>query len=144
MKQHLNKGEVFNRLKSFLEKKDEIEIAYLFGSFGKSDYYHDIDIAVRLKKNFELEDYVKYPYGYESNLIAGISNLLGTDKIDFLVMNKAGILINQRIINTGLLLFERDRYKRINYENYIRRLYIDAGYLRKIKMYYLKRNLNNA
>jgi len=138
------KKEVFNKLKNFLSDRQEIDFAYLFGSFVKSDHYHVIDIAVHLEKNFNPDDYKKFPYGYESNLIADISALLKTDKIDLVIFNKAGILIQQRIINSGMLLFERNRYKRINYENYIRSLYIDAEPLRRIKMFYLKRYLNNA
>ena len=138
------KKEVFNKLKNFLSDREEIDFAYLFGSFVKLDHYHDIDIAVYLEKNFNPDDYKKFPYGYESNLIADISALLRTDKIDLVIFNKAGILIQQRIINSGMLLFERNRYKRINYENYIRSLYIDAESLRRIKMFYLKRYLNNA
>ena len=138
------KKEVFNKLKYFLSDREEIDFAYLFGSFVKLDHYHDIDIAVHLEKNFNPDDYKKFPYGYESNLIADISALLRTDKIDLVIFNKAGILIQQRIINSGMLLFERNRYKRISYENYIRSLYIDAEPLRRIKMFYLKRYLNNA
>ena len=138
------KKEVFNKLKNFLSDREEIDFAYLFGSFVKLDHYHDIDIAVYLEKNFNPDDYKKFPYGYESNLIADISALLRTDKIDLVIFNKAGILIQQRIINSGILLFERNRYKRISYENYIRSLYIDAEPLRRIKMFYLKRYLNNA
>ena len=138
------KKEVFNKLKYFLSDREEIDFAYLFGSFVKLDHYHDIDIAVYLEKNFNPDDYKKFPYGYESNLIADISALLRTDKIDLVIFNKAGILIQQRIINSGILLFERNRYKRISYENYIRSLYIDAEPLRRIKMFYLKRYLNNA
>lgn len=138
------KKEVFNKLKNFLSDRQEIDFAYLFGSFVKLDHYHDIDIAVYLEKNFNPDDYKKFPYGYESNLIADISALLRTDKIDLVIFNKAGILIQQRIINSGILLFERNRYKRISYENYIRSLYIDAEPLRRIKMFYLKRYLNNA
>jgi predicted nucleotidyltransferase len=138
------KKEVFDKLKNFLSDREEIDFAYLFGSFVKLDHYHDIDIAVYLEKNFNPDDYKKFPYGYESNLIADISALLRTDKIDLVIFNKAGILIQQRIINSGMLLFERNRYKRISYENYIRSLYIDAEPLRRIKMFYLKRYLNNA
>ena len=138
------KKEVYSRLKDSLSGRQEIDFAYIFGSFVKSDHYHDIDVAVHLEKNFNPDDYKKFPYGYESNLISDISALLRNDKIDLVIINKAGILIQQRIINTGVLLFERNKYKRISYENYIRRLYIDAEPLRKIKMFYLKRHLNNA
>jgi predicted nucleotidyltransferase len=138
------KKEVYNKLRNYLQDRQEIDFAYVFGSFTKSDHYHDIDIAIYLVENFNPDNYKKFPYGYESNLIADISALLKTDKIDLVIFNKAGILIQQRIINSGMLLFESNRYKRIGYENYVRGLYNDAESLRKIKMFYLKRYLNNA
>lgn len=138
------KKEIYNKLKNYLQDRQEIDFAYIFGSITKSNHYHDIDVAVHLEKNFNPDDYRKFPYGYESNLIADISALLKTDKIDLVIFNKAGILIQQRIINTGMLLFEHNRYKRIAYENYIRGLYNDAESLRKIKMFYLKRYPDNA
>jgi len=75
------KKEVYNTLKDCLCDKQEIDFAYIFGSFNKSGHYHEIDIAIHLEKDFNPDDYKKFPYGYESNIIADISALLRNDKI---------------------------------------------------------------
>ena len=69
---------------------------------------------------------------------------LAKNKIDFVVMNKTEITLQQRIINKGILLFCKDNSKRISYENYIRKLYIDSANIRKIKRKYLSGKISNA
>ncbi len=56
-------------------------------------------------------------------------------------MNNAGLLIQNRIVNKELLLFDRDIFKRIYFENRIRKEYIDSEHLRKIKDFYIKERI---
>jgi len=139
----MNKEEIKNKIKDFLSVKPEISFAYIFGSFTEKEQFHDIDTAVYLDKDFDKNDLKKFPYGYESFLISEL-NLLIRKNIDIVVMNNAEITIQQRIVNKGILLFSKDEPMRIYYENLIRKLYIDAEPLRKIKRYYLSRNTGNA
>ncbi len=139
----MDKDYIKKNIAVFLRGKKEITFAYLFGSFIQKDYFHDIDIALYLDKDFNNNDLEKFPYGYESGLISEI-NILARKKIDLVVMNNAEILINQRIINKGYLLFSRDERARISYENYIRKLYIDTESLRKIKRHYLSQGITDA
>lgn len=139
----MNKKEIENKIKKFLHKRPEITLAYIFGSFVQRDNYHDIDIAVYLSDNFNKNDFKKFPYGYESFLISEL-NILVRKNVDLVVMNKAEILIQQRIVNKGILLFSKDDRKRISYENFIRKLYIDTESLRRIKSYYLGKHISNA
>ena len=139
----MNKDAIKKNIAGFLREKKEITFAYLFGSFVQKDNFHDIDIALYLARDFNKNDLEKFPYGYESRLISEI-NLLVREKIDLIVMNNAEILIQQRIINKGYLLFSRDERVRISYENFIRKLYIDTESLRSIKKHYLSLRINNA
>lgn len=139
----MNKNYIEKKIKDHLSHYDEIMIAYLFGSFVKRDYFHDIDIAVYLKKDFDKNDLKKYPFGYESEYNSRLSHLLKTD-IDFVVLNNAEILLQQRVINNGKLLFSKDEKYRIHYENYIRKIYLDLEPLRKIQNYYLNLKITNA
>ncbi|MFZ1292537.1 MAG: nucleotidyltransferase domain-containing protein [Melioribacteraceae bacterium] len=139
----IDKIKIKEQIRAFLFKREEIRIVYIFGSFVSKDYYHDIDIAVFLKKDFNKTDPAKFPYGYESELNSEI-NLLVRQKIDFVVMNNAEITLQHRIINKGILLFSKDEPKRISYENYIRKLYIDSANIRKIKRKYLSGKITNA
>jgi predicted nucleotidyltransferase len=138
-----NKTLTENKISEFLQSKDEIIFAYIFGSFIKNQNYHDIDIAVYLNKYFNKNDLKKFPYGYESILISELT-LLAREKIDFIVMNNADITLQQRIINKGTLLFSKDERIRITHENFIRKLYIDAENIRRIKRKYLTKKIINA
>ncbi len=139
----MQKLEIEKKIIDYLIKFDEIKIAYLFGSFVKSDYFHDIDIAVYIEDNYNYRDFKKYPFGYESYFIGNLCMILKTD-VDFLIMNNADITLQQRIINTGKLLFSKNEKFRIHYENYVRKIYIDLQPLRQILSYYLNKKLLNA
>lgn len=138
---NLDKTEVTAKLTKFLEAKEEILSAYIFGSFVSSDLFHDIDIAVFLKENSGYKDLSKFPYGYESNLLPELNLLLRTDKIDLVVLNGASPLLTMRIINRGMRLFDKDKYIRIEFENRSRSEYYDLEPLRRIQDQYLKRKL---
>jgi hypothetical protein len=69
---------------------------------------------------------------------------LTKENIDFIVLNNAGLTFQKKIIEQSELLFCRDKQKRIHFENYIRKLYIDSEYLRKIRRHYLKGKISNA
>jgi len=147
-KQHLKKSEIENQIADFLKTKGEIMLAYIFGSFVQNNYYHDIDVAVYLREDFDRKDFPngslrekKHPYGYESSMIGELSSLTKMN-IDFVVMNNATILIQQRIINKGMRLFSRDESFRIQYENRIRKLYIDYQHLWNIQRYYLSKHID--
>ncbi len=135
----MNKEQIKNKIAEYLRNRKEIIFAYIFGSFVKKENYHDIDIAVFHSKNFEKDDLSSYPYGYESFLIGNLMKILHTNNIDLVVLNNAPLLITNRIINTGLLLFDKDKLLRINFENRNRKLFIDTENLRRIKTYYLSK-----
>lgn len=137
-----NKSEIEKIIKDFLQTRPEINFAYLFGSFINSGKYNDIDIAVYLNPNFNINNFSTYPYGYESEILGKLSLILKTDKIDLVILNKANLLIAVKIYNTGKLLFERDRFLRIKIENFARKEFIDTEHYRKMKAKYLEEYLN--
>ncbi|MEO8398323.1 MAG: nucleotidyltransferase domain-containing protein [Ignavibacteriaceae bacterium] len=139
----MNKEQIKKQISDFLKEKEEIILAYIFGSFVQNENFHDVDIAVYLRKEFDKNNFKIFPYGYESGLISDLTSLIRRN-VDFVVMNNADITLQQRIINKGSLLFSKDEKFRISYENYIRKLYIDAENLRRIKQYYLIKKINNA
>ena len=56
-------------------------------------------------------------------------------------MNDAGLLMLNRIVNKGLLLFDHNTFGRIYFENRIRKEYIDSENVRKIKNFYIKEKI---
>jgi len=117
----------------FLSTRQEIEFAYIFGSFASGEKYHDIDIAVYLNQASCLSDHATYPYGYESDLLGKLTALLRTDAVDFVVLNKASLTLFTRVIKYGKVVIDRDRLRRIHIENNIRKQFIDTAYLRVMR-----------
>ncbi len=122
---------------------EEIHTAYILGSLVGSEYYHDIDVAVLLREDFNKNNFNKYPFGYESFFNVELESLV-RNKIDFVVMNQAEITLQQRIVNNSIILFSRNKFERIQYENMIRELFIDSEDIRKIKRKYLIEKLRNV
>ena len=138
------KSEIEELITRHVSQRREVEFAYLFGSFTHHERFEDIDVAVFLNDTTVLRDRKTHPYGYESTLLGELSSLLHIDAIDFVVLNKAGLTLFTRVINSGKKVFERDRIRRIYVENSIRKQFIDSKPLRDIQNYYLAMRLKDS
>ena len=136
------KIEIETIIKDFLQNRLEINFAYIFGSFTISERYKDIDIAVYVNPNHNLNDLKIYPFGYEAEILGRLCLILKTDKIDIIVLNKSNLLMSMQVFNSGKLLFEKDRFFRIKIENGIRHEYIDTEPYRRLKEKYLGNYFN--
>ena len=137
-----DRKEIERIIKDILLKKEEIEFAYFFGSIVNSEDYHDIDIAVYLNKNFNYKDTCSFPYGYETSIAGSITGELKIENIDIVILNKADLHLFKNVINTGKLLFEKNRFLRINCENNIIKQFIDTRHFCHIKNFYLKKKID--
>lgn len=138
----MDKLETRKIITDFLKQREEVIFAYIFGSFVRNDRYHDVDVAICLDRNFDRKDLSRFPYGYESLLIGRLTGLVGKN-IDLVVMNDAEILMQQRVVNKGVLLFSRDDRFRVQYENNVRRLFIDSEHLRNIRESYMDNRIED-
>lgn len=77
---------IIKKINPFLFQKQEILMAYLYGSYAKGTPHSrsDIDVAIYLKNRV---DDNKYPYGYRAEIITSLIKLLGTNKIDLIILN---------------------------------------------------------
>lgn len=107
-----------NRLKTYLLENPNVVFAYIFGSFarGKNTSLSDIDIAVYLNNPNRI-DYLK--------LYTEISNSLGRDDLDLIVLNTAPISITGRVIQNRIVLVDKDPARRHAYESLILREFFD-------------------
>jgi uncharacterized protein len=137
----MKKEEIKNKIISCLSVKSEIEFAYIFGSFNNQEYFHDIDIAVFIKENYDLDNKQVLPYGYEAQALSELNVVLNSDKVDFVLLNKANLFLFHEVIKYGDIIIDRDRLKRISIENNVRKEFIDTEHLRKIKDIYFKKSL---
>lgn len=91
------------RLKDLLNNEANIIFAYLFGGLTRKKCLplSDIDIAVYFK-NPERINYLK--------LYSEITDLLCTDEVDPVILNKAPITLSGRILQSKKILVDKDRF----------------------------------
>lgn len=91
----------FNELKDFLKKKNNVLLAFLFGSFatGKITHESDIDIAVLFEKK---------PGIYETEALKdGIESILKKE-VDIAVLNEATPILRMQVLKNGIVIYKRD------------------------------------
>jgi predicted nucleotidyltransferase len=113
MQTYENKGILLNILKEILERDEDIQFAYLYGSqaYGSTYFESDVDIAVYLKPS-DIKEYVKK----EKELTSILITQLHTDKIDLRILNVSPFLLQYKIIKEGIPIVIRDEVERVDFE----------------------------
>ncbi len=96
--------ELGRRLTEALGRRPEVLEAYLFGSHAqdRAQPHSDIDVAVYVA------DVPDAPFGFEAELAADLMSLLGENRVDVVVLNRAPPLLYHRVLRDGVRLFSRD------------------------------------
>lgn len=125
-------NELLSKVRKFLESRDDVGFAYLFGSMAENTAgpLSDIDTAVYLKATEDL-------FRKRLLLMEELGVLLGTEKLDLIVLNEAPIVLKNEIIRNGIILKE-ERSMRIPFEVEVLREYLDTAYLRSVQRESLK------
>ena len=121
---------VENELREIFKKDENVIVAYLFGSRAKDDAVSgsDFDIALLLSKVPEDQlDYILH-------LIDKLSQVIGGDRIDLVVLNKAPPLLKYQVIKHGRVIYSRDNKLRVLFEARAIDEYLDFS--RVIERYY--------
>lgn len=109
-----------DKIKKFCQKFGVI-FGYLFGSCCNQlqKTPRDLDLAVFLKEP-------------ESSSLAEmnseLSKLLNIERVDILVLNKAGLFMQFKILQRGKLIYSADELQRIRYETKVISHYFDRQY----------------
>jgi hypothetical protein len=120
-----------DRLKDYLNSRDDVIVAYLFGSYAlKRDApVSDIDVAALLNINIAIRDYGLI----KLNIITDLIRILSFNNVDVVILNIASPLLSHEVIKKGLLLFSKDEKKRIDYSVKATMRYLDTIHLRKVQ-----------
>lgn len=114
------------KLRSFIKKQKYIRVAYLFGSAatGKTGPLSDIDLA------FYLDERLSKSQRHSKLLlfISKITVILGTDRVDVVIMNDAPLLLNFNIIKNGKVIACNSNSKRVVFEARIMCEFLDRNY----------------
>ena len=131
--------EILSRLRSFFETREEILLAYLFGSLarGESGPTSDIDIAVLLRREIPVESLSDV---YQT-LYVGIYEALGTERFDLILLNGASLTLKFEIISQGKLIYARNDLILNDFEMNVLRQYQDTAYFRAVQDRYLQERI---
>ncbi len=133
--------ELESKLREYARKKG-LEALYLFGSTvsGKRTPLSDIDIAVLLPKDIPEEEY----FALRLEMIAELADLLGTDEIDLVILNRAPPLLVHRVVTRGKLVYARDDLLRTRFEARAIQEYLDIKPLLELQGRYLRERIKEG
>jgi uncharacterized protein len=102
--------------------------ASLIGSHatGRAGPLSDVDVAVWLVPSLTADE--RYKRALE--LMGAVSEVLGTDEVDLVLLNDASPLMGHRAMRDGIRLVERDRAARVRLEARALLDYLDTAPLR--------------
>jgi predicted nucleotidyltransferase len=105
---------------NYLQKSEDIEFAYLFGSFGKGRPFplSDVDIAIYLKNVKNLSD-------KRLEILGTLIDLLQTDEIDLVILNNAPLILRMKILESRKVIVDHNPFLRHRYESITMREYFD-------------------
>jgi len=112
------KLDIIKRLAGYIECRQEISFAYIFGSFVDKIPFHDIDVGVYVS---EINKESATPYALD--LAQFLSNALRI-RMEVKVLNYAPASFLYHVIR-GLLIFERDEDIRVSIMENTMRVYLD-------------------
>ncbi len=139
------KEKVQKTLCAFFQNRDEVLLAYLFGSVAedKQNKLSDLDIAV-LVEGDKLGKLDEQPFGYQVSAMTDLISLLKTNDVDLVILNYATPLLSHEVIKYGEVIFCRDEEMRIQFEVRTLQQYIDTKPLRDIQHEYLVRRIKSG
>ncbi len=104
----------------YLRSHGNVLFAYLFGSLAKGDPLplSDVDIAVFLKEAANLAE-------CKFELLGGLINILQTDEIDLVVLNKADLPLVMNVLKNKKVIVDKEPFTRHRFESLVMRKYFD-------------------
>jgi len=109
-----------NRLAPALERSDPVVFAYLFGGLarGQRRPLSDVDIAVYLRATDN-------PAETKLELIGLLTDTLGSDEVDLVILNQAPVSLTGRILRDRRVLVDKEPYLRHLFESRTTREFFD-------------------
>ncbi len=126
MASSIDRDGILEGICAILDRIDEIDIAYVYGSFLNRDDFRDIDIAIHISR--EMPPYQRFKF---SQRIARDLEHGAEPKIDFdvRILNYAPPYFQYEVICKGILMLERDEERRVDYEAHLISEYLDLKYM---------------
>lgn len=110
----------FSFVKNILLQDENVIFAYIFGGLAKGEIrpLSDVDIAVYVKHKENLAE-------YKMHLFGEITDALGTNEVDLVILNTASVCISGRILQNKQVLVDKFPFRRHAYESLTLREFFD-------------------
>ncbi len=120
-----------------------VDAAYVYGSVARGAVtpLSDVDIALLLTASLPPYERLKMELTIQGDIEAAREVLLhGLSSVDVRAINEAPLTVRGRIVQEGILIYERDRVRRIAFEVATRKRYFDfAPVARRLRDAFLQR-----
>ena len=100
-----------------------VDMAYLYGSVARGRPLPSSDIDIALVLTEILTHYRRLVL--ELEIQAALEDACGLSNVDVRAISHAPLTVQGRVIQEGLLLYERDKARRVTFEALTRRRYFD-------------------
>jgi len=100
-----------------------VDAAYVYGSVARGTVmpFSDVDIALVLRESPPAYDRLRL----ELKIQAAIEDATGLMSIDVWSVNEAPLMVRGTVVQEGLLVYEGDRARRVDFEVQTRKRYFD-------------------
>lgn len=115
-----------------------VDAAYVYGSVARGTVtpFSDVDVALLLTTPLPPYEQLKL----ELTIQGEIEAASGLSPVDVRAINQAPLMVQGRIVQEGVLLYERDRARRVAFEVATRKRYFDfAPAARRLRDAFLQR-----
>ena len=122
----MDKDRAIERIRFILDTFEEIDLAYVFGSFLERDDFRDIDVAIHLCKEQSPYERFKLSQRAARDLEKGVE-----PRVDFdvRILNYAPAYFRYEVISKGIVVLERYKERRIDFEAHLISEYLDLKYM---------------
>lgn len=106
----MNKLELVHKLENYFNKREDVVMAFLFGSHAKGRVHKesDVDIAVYIKSKARVEIEAENQYKSESEIWSNVEKIVGGE-VDLLILNRASSSVCDVVVRTGIPIIVKDR-----------------------------------
>ncbi len=117
-----DKKEIMSNIGELISGFDDVEVAYVFGSFIQSDEFNDIDVALLICK--ELNPYARFKFAMK---VARELERRTKPRFEFdvKILNYSPIEFQYEVLKKGEAVFLRERGKKVEYESKLISAYLD-------------------
>ena len=104
----------------YLDSRNEVVFAYLFGSLAKGapSPLSDVDIAAYFREDVHLPE-------AKTEILCDLIDILNTDEIDFVVLNRAPLSLTMRMLEGRRVIVDHEPFLRHRFESLIMRQAFD-------------------